>query len=179
MEWCAEGILLAVSDLGESSTIIEVFTREFGVCKGVVRGGKSKKIGPILQPGAQLNVTWRARLESHLGVFKPELIQSRFSLVMSQRDRLAGLNATCSLLRFSLPERDPHPKLYDRTINLLNFLITRSDWPLTYLRWELMLLEDMGFGLDLTKCAVTNITEDLAYISPKSGCAISKKAAGK
>lgn len=178
MEWSAEGILLSVSDLGESSTIIEVFTREYGLYKGVVRGGKSKKIGPILQPGAQLNVTWRARLENHLGIFSPDLIQSRFSLVLNQRDRLAGLNAICSILRFALPERDPHYKLYDRTINLLNFLTNSSDWPLFYLRWELMLLEDMGFGLDLTKCAVTNRTEDLAYISPKSGRAVSKVAAG-
>ena len=178
MEWSAEGILLSVSDLGESSSIIEVFTREYGLYKGVVRGGKSKKIGPILQPGAQLNVTWRARLENHLGIFSPDLIQSRFSLVLNQRDRLAGLNAICSILRFVLPERDPHYKLYDRTINLLNFLTNSSDWPLFYLRWELMLLEDMGFGLDLTKCAVTNRTEDLAYISPKSGRAVSKVAAG-
>lgn len=178
MEWRAEAILLSVSDLGENSTIIEVFTKEFGVYKGVVRGGKSRKIGPVLQPGAQLKVTWRARLENHLGVFNTELICPRFSLILNQRDKLAGLNTICNLLSFTLPERDPHPNLYERTINLLSQLIGQPDWPLFYLRWELALLEDMGFGLDLTRCAVTNKTDELIYISPKSGRAVSRGAAG-
>ena len=179
MEWSAEGLLLGVRNLGETSTIIEVFTREYGVYYGVVRGGKSKKIAPTLQPGAQLDVTWRARLENHLGVFNAELLSSRFSMVLNQRDSLAGLNSICSLLRFSLPERDPHPVLYDRTIYLLNMLTNNSNWPFLYMKWELALLQDMGFGLDLDRCAVTNQTENLQYISPKSGRAVSKKAAGK
>ena len=179
MEWSAEGLLLGVRNLGETSTIIEVFTREYGVYYGVVRGGKSKKIAPTLQPGAQLDVTWRARLENHLGVFSTEMLSSRFSMVLNQRDSLAGLSVICSLLRFSLSERDPHPLLYDRTIHLLDMLINNTNWPFFYMKWELALLQDMGFGLDLDRCAVTNQSENLRYISPKSGRAVSKKAAGK
>ena len=100
-------------------------------------------------------------------------------MVLNQRDSLAGLSVICSLLRFSLSERDPHPLLYDRTIHLLDMLINNTNWPFFYMKWELALLQDMGFGLDLDRCAVTNQSENLRYISPKSGRAVSKKAAGK
>jgi len=179
MEWQSEAILLGTRDLGENSTIIEVFTEERGAYHGVVRGGKSKRIAPILQPGAQINVIWRARLESHLGTFSVELLRSRFSLVINQRAALAGLNSISGLLRFSLAERDPHPGLYHRTIELLDSLTQTTDWPLLYLKWELALLEDMGFGLDLECCAVTGETDNLIYISPKTGRAISESAAGR
>ncbi len=178
MEWRDQGALLSVRRHGETAAIIEVFTAEHGRHAGVVRGGTSRKIAPILQPGAQLDVTWRARLDEHLGAFTVEPLQSRAAAIMSDRTALAGLNAICALLGFCLPERESHPALYRRTLTLLDLLGQTEAWPLAYLRWELSLLEEMGFGLDLDRCAVTGTTEALVYVSPRTGRAISAGAAG-
>jgi len=177
MEWRDQGALLSVRKHGETSTIVEVFTAEHGRHAGMVRGGVSRKIAPILQPGAQLDVAWRARLEEHMGAFTVEPIKSR-AAVLSDRTALAGLNAICSLLVFALPEREPHPVLYQRTQSMLDLLSTNQAWPLAYLKWELALLEELGFGLDLTSCAVTGDVEDLVFVSPKTGRAVSAEGAG-
>ncbi len=179
MEWRDEGALLSVRRHGESAAIIEVFTAEHGRHAGVVRGGASRRIAPILQPGAQLDLTWRARLDEHLGSFTVELQRSRTAAVMGNRLALAGLNAVTALLSFSLPEREAHPSLYARTITLLDLLGTSPAWPLAYLRWELALLDELGFGLDLSACAVTGAREGLAHVSPRTGRAVSAEAAGK
>lgn len=178
MDWRDQGILLAVRRHGETSAIIEVFTQEHGRHAGVVRGGTSRKIAPILQPGAQLDVTWRARLEDHIGSFAVEPLRSRAAAAMSGRLALAGLNTVTALLSFCLPEREPHPNLYHHSERLLDLLGQDEIWPLAYLRWELGLLEELGFGLDLSACAVTGATEDLAYVSPRTGRAVSSAAAG-
>jgi DNA repair protein RecO (recombination protein O) len=178
MDWRGTGILLSVRRHGETSAIIEVFTEEKGRHIGVVRGGTSRKIAPILQPGAQLDVAWRARLEEHIGSFTVEPVRSRAALVMTDRLALAGLNAVTALLGFCLPEREAHTALYRRTERLLDLLGQNELWPLAYLRWEVALLEDMGFGLDLTSCAVTGATTGLCYVSPKTGRAVSEDAAG-
>lgn len=179
MEWRDQGVLLAVRRHGENAAIIEVFTTEHGRHAGVVRGGTSRKIAPVLQPGAQLDVTWRARLEEHLGAFTVEPIQSRAGSILNDRLALSGLNAITGLLCFCLPERENHPSLYQRTVALLDLLGTSDAWPLAYLRWELALLDDMGFGLDLSRCAVTGDLDDLAYVSPRTGRAVSAEAAGE
>lgn len=178
MEWRDEGALLSVRKHGETAAIIEVFTAQHGRHAGVVRGGTSRKIAPILQPGAQLDLAWRARLDEHIGTFTVEPLKSRAAQVMGDRLSLAGLNAVTSLLAFCLPEREAHAALYDRTIALLDLIGTTEVWPVAYLRWELALLDDLGFGLDLSRCAVSGATEDLAYVSPKSGRAVSRDAAG-
>lgn len=178
MEWRDQGILLSVRKHGESAAIIEVFTETHGRHAGVVRGGASRKIAPILQPGAQLDVTWRARLEDHLGAYTVEPVQSRADL-MGDRLVLAGLNAVTALLQFSLPEREAHPPLYQRTLILLDMLRHSDLWPLAYLRWEQALLDEMGYGLDLSECAVTGAIDDLVYVSPKSGRAVSAEGAGE
>lgn len=178
MEWRDQGILLSTRRHGETSAIIEVFTPEHGRHVGVVRGGTSRKIAPILQPGAQLDVTWRARLEDHIGSFHVEPVRSRAAVAMGDRMALAGLNAVTALLAFCLPEREPHPPLYTRSEQLLDLLEQGDLWPLAYLRWEVSLLEEMGYALELDKCAVTGTQEDLVYVSPKSGRAVSKGAAG-
>ncbi|MGO4914266.1 DNA repair protein RecO [Pseudogemmobacter sp. W21_MBD1_M6] len=178
MEWRDQGALLAVRRHGETSAIIEVFTECHGRHAGIVRGGTSRKLAPVLQPGAQLDLTWRARLDDHIGTFTVEPLRSRAAYVMQDRLTLSGLNAICALLAFVLPEREAHPALYLRSMALLDMLGHTEDWPLAYLRWELALLEDMGFGLDLTRCAVTGSRDDLAYVSPKSGRAVSAGAAG-
>ena len=178
MEWRGAGILLTVRRHGESSAIIDVFTPDHGRHAGVVRGGTSRKLAPSLQPGAQLDLAWRARLEDHIGTFAVEPLRSRAALVMGNRLALAGLNAVTGLLAFCLPERAAYPALYLRTEQLLDLLGQDDVWPLAYLRWEVALLEEMGFGLDLTSCAATGATEGLIYVSPKSGRAVSAEGAG-
>lgn len=179
MEWRDQGILLSTRRHGETSAIIEMFTPEQGRHMGVVRGGTSRKVAPHLQPGAQLDVAWRARLEDHLGSFAVEPVRSRAAAAMGDRLALAGLNAVTALLSFCLPEREPHAGLYRRTEMLLDLLGQGDVWPLAYLKWEVSLLEEMGYGLTLDACAVSGATEGLIYVSPKSGRAVSEKAAGE
>ena len=171
--------MLSVRRHGETSAIVEIFTEEHGRHAGVVRGATSRKIAPTLQPGTQVAASWRARLEDHLGAFTLEPIKSRAASVMSGRLELAGLNAITSLLSFALPEREAHAPLYHRSIALLDLLGENEAWPLAYLHWELALLEEMGFGLDLSRCAVPGASEGLGYISPKSGRAVSEAGAGE
>ncbi len=179
IEWTDEAALLATRPFGETSVIIEVFSENHGRHVGVVRGGTSRKVAPVLQPGAQLSVTWKARLDSHMGSFTVEPIRSRAAAAMGDRLALAGLNAVCALLAMVLPERETHPPLYERTINLLDLLGQSDVWPLAYLRWEQALLEEMGFGLDLSACAALGTNQDLAFVSPKSGRAVSRVGAGE
>ena len=177
--WSDEGALLAARPFGETSMIIEVFTPQHGRHAGVVRGGTSRKVAPHLQPGSQIAVTWKARLNDHLGSFTIEPIRSRAAQAMGDRLALAGLNAVCALLGRVLPEREEHLPLYERTIALLDLLGQSDLWPLAYLRWEQALLEEMGFAMDLSACAVRGVNEDLAFVSPKTGRAVSRDAAGE
>lgn len=178
MEWREQGLLLSQRRHGENAAIIEVFTEAHGRHAGIVRGGASRKIAPILQPGAQLDLTWRARLEDHLGAFTVEPVKSRAASLMGDRQLLAGLNALTALLSFALPEREPHPALYARTLAVLDMMEEGPFWTLAYLRWEMALLEDLGFGLDLSSCAATGAVDGLTYISPRTGRAVSEAGAG-
>jgi DNA repair protein RecO (recombination protein O) len=177
MEWRDEGALLIMRPHGESAAIIEVFTAAHGRHAGVVRGGASRKVAPILQPGTQLDVTWRARLDDHLGSFSVEPLRARAAL-LSDRLALAGLNAVCAMLRMALPEREAHPVLWRATMPLLDAMEAGADWTPMYLRWEMLLLDELGFGLDLSTCAVTGSREDLVYVSPRTGRAVSRAGAG-
>jgi DNA repair protein RecO (recombination protein O) len=179
MDWRDQGVLLSVRRHGESAAIIEVFTEQHGRHAGVVRGGASRKLTPVLQQGAQLDLEWRARLEEHLGAYRVEPLQSRAARIMDDRDALAALNAICAMLRFALPEREPHPRLYNATLQLLDLLTTGADWPKNYLAWEVLVLEDLGYGLDLATCAVTGERDGLAFVSPKTGRAVSRAGAGE
>jgi DNA repair protein RecO (recombination protein O) len=122
-------------------------------------------------------VIWRARLEDHIGSYSVEPLQSRADL-MSDRLALAGLTSICAMLRAALPEREPHPTLWRATMALLAALGCDPGWPALYLRWEMILLEELGFGLDLSRCAATGSRDDLAFVSPKTGRAISRTGAG-
>jgi DNA repair protein RecO (recombination protein O) len=177
MEWRDEGALLSLRLHGESAAIIEVFTAAHGRHAGVVRGGASRKMAAVLQPGSQVDVTWRARLEDHIGAFTVEPLRSR-AAILSDRLGLAGLNAVCAMLHVALPERQAHPILWRMTMALLDKMASGSDWPDDYLRWELLLLDELGYGLDLTSCAVTGARDDLAFVSPKTGRAVSRLGAG-
>ncbi len=176
MDWRDEGLLLSMRPHGESAAIIEVLTAGHGRHVGVVRGGGSRKMAATLQPGTGLTLEWRARLEDHIGSFTVEPLRSRAHL-LSDRPGLAALMAACALLRVALAEREPHPGLYAVTLSLFDALGTEEGIP-TYLRWELRLLEELGFGLDLSACAVTGAVEGLAYVSPKTGRAVTRAGAG-
>jgi DNA repair protein RecO (recombination protein O) len=176
MDWRDHGILLSTRPHGETSAIIEVLTAEHGRHAGVVRGGASRKMAATLQPGTGLQLEWRARLDEHLGSFTVEPLKSR-AYLLSDRLALAGLLSACALLRVALPERESHPALWAATLSLFDSFGPEG-WTSVYLRWEVRLLEELGFGLDLTTCAVTGATEGLAFVSPKSGRAVTKAAAG-
>ncbi len=175
IEWREEGTVLSVRPHGEGAAIVELFTAGHGRHLGVVRGGGSRRMRPLLQPGAQLQATWRARLEEHMGAFTVEPLRSRAGL-LADRLALAALNSVAALLSFCLPEREAQPALYAASLALLDAL-DAPGWPLHYLRWEVGLLEEAGFGLDLGACAVTGSRDDLAYVSPRTGRAVSRAAA--
>lgn len=178
MEWRDEGFVLSARRHGESAAILDVFTPGHGRHSGVLRGGASRKMTPHLQPGTQLALTWKARLEEHLGTFTIEPIRARSAAAMADRLALAGLGAVCAMLAFCLPEREAHRALYTRSEQLLDLLGQRDLWPLAYLNWEKALLDAVGFGLDLSRCAATGTTEGLVFVSPKSGRAVSAAGAG-
>lgn len=175
MEWRDEGVLLSVRKHGEGSAIIEVFTQEHGRHAGLVRGGGSRKMSPILQPGAQLSVEWKARLEDHLGAYVIDPIKSRAVQIMADRGALAAMGSISALLCLGLPDREAHAQLYARTIDLVDALGEAADWPARYALWENALLSEMGFGLDFTECAATGVTQELVYVSPRSGRAVSRE----
>ncbi|MCC7321485.1 MAG: DNA repair protein RecO [Rubellimicrobium sp.] len=178
MEWRDEGTVLSVRPHGETSAILDVFTPGHGRHAGVVRGGVSRRVAPMLQQGADLAVVWRARIEEQLGSFTCEPLRSR-ALLFEHRLTLAGVGAVTALLALSLPERDPHPGLHAATRLLLDLAPDPAHWALGYLHWELALLEEMGFGLDLSACAVTGAREGLVHVSPRSGRAVSRAGAGE
>jgi len=175
MQWSEEGIVLALRRHGETSVILEVLTRGRGRNAGLVRGGRSRAMRPVLLAGNSVFVTWRARLEDHLGMFTAELANARAAKLMDDAFKLAGLGAVVGLALL-LPEREPHPRIYDATILLLERMEDDAVWPALLARWELGLLDELGFGLDLGRCAATGSNQALAYVSPKTGRAVSREA---
>ncbi len=175
MQWTDEGIVLGVKRHGEASAILELMTREHGRHLGLVRGGAGSRMRPILQPGNRVAATWRARLDEHLGNYTVEgleLAAASFFAVAQAVYGVTHLGALCRLL----PERDPHPQLYAALDDVLARLIdVRLAGP-NVVRFELQLLSELGFGLDLGECAATGATVELTYVSPKSGRAVSRAA---
>lgn len=175
MDWIDSAIVLHVRPHGETSAILDAFTREHGRHAGLVRGGRSRKIRPALQTGNLLKVEWRARLSEHLGFFTLELAQPYAARALDDRLALSGIGSMATLAGL-LAERDPHPALFDMAILVLDHLDDATLWLELMVRWELLLLTEFGFGLDLERCAATGTGEDLIYVSPKSGCAVSRLA---
>ncbi len=174
MRWADDGIFLLGRPHGESSVIADIFTRENGRARGLVKGGRSRRIRPILQTGNGLKLEWRARLDDQLGVYTAELTEPIASRVLDDKLSLAGVTALAALLQV-LPERDPHPRLFDAAKECLSAAGNES-FPSSLIRFELRFLDDLGFGLNLTACAATGRTDDLAYVSPKSGQAVTREA---
>lgn len=177
-QWQAEGIILNARAHGETSAIVDVLTAEQGRVTGLLRGGQSRRITPMLQPGNRVHLEYHARLDTHLGQFRMEPLRLRAGFVLHDRARLAGLSAVTALCLFATAEEDPHPALMSRTESLLDALTEGAPWYGAYLRWEISLLEEMGFGLDLSACAVTGARDGLAFVSPRSGRAVSRQGAG-
>lgn len=178
MEWAGEASVVTGRRHGENAVILTVLTRETGLICGLVPGGASTKRAAMLQPGNRVFLRWRARTPDQLGTFQVEPGRARPGL-MASAESLAGLNAVTALLGWSLAERDPHPRLADVTEALFDRMDSGAEWALDYLLWEIALLDDLGFGLDLSRCAVTGSRDGLAYVSPRSGSAVSREAAGE
>lgn len=175
MEWSDEGMILSVRPHGETGAVLELFTRQNGRHLGLVHGGRSRRLRPILQIGNHVEASWKARIADNLGHFALELRKSYAALVFDDAAALAALASIAALARL-LPERDPHPNLFEVTLFVLGYLDEREVWPALLVRWELALLEELGFGLDLTSCAASGATTELTYVSPKSGRAVSTVA---
>jgi DNA repair protein RecO (recombination protein O) len=175
MQWSDEGIILSVRPHGETAVVVELWTRNHGRHLGLVHGGRSRKLRPILQTGNHVDATWKARLADQLGHLTIELRRGFAAEVMDDPPALSALSSLTSLTRL-LPERDPHPNLYEVTLFVLGFLQDASVWPALLVRWELALLDELGFGLDLSECAATGANDQLIYVSPKSGRAVSASA---
>lgn len=175
IEWADEGIVLSVRPHGETSAIAELLTRANGRHMGLVRGGRSRRMRPVLQAGNVVDAVWKARIPEHLGNLTLELRDAHAARLMEHRAMLAGVQSMAQLIRL-LPERDPHPNLYEVTSFVVGYADDPEIWAALYVRWELALLDDLGFGLDLTSCAATSATDDLIYVSPKSGRAVSRLA---
>jgi DNA repair protein RecO (recombination protein O) len=174
MEWRDAGFVLSARRHGESGLIVELLTAERGRHAGLVRGGQSPRRRALFQPGNAVTALWRGRLAEHLGTLECELTEAHAARLLDDPDRLAALNAATALLVAALPEREPHPDLYTAFAALLGILDSASPCGAAYVAWECDLLAGLGFGLDLARCAVTGTNQDLAYVSPRTGRAVSR-----
>jgi DNA repair protein RecO (recombination protein O) len=175
MEWQGDGLILSVRRHGETSAIIDVLTRERGRHSGLVRGGRSRTQRPVLQAGNLVHLVWRARLEDHLGMFTADPQRMIVAGIIDNMARLAAVT-TITTLASLLPEREPHPRISDASLLLLDHLDDDAIWPALLVRWELGLLDELGFGLDLEKCAMSGAREGLAFVSPRTGKAVTAQA---
>lgn len=175
MEWSEHGIVTGVRRHGEADVILEVVTEHRGRHMGLVRGGRSRRLRPAVQPGNTLALTWRARLDEHLGNFQVEPVVERSATLVESSIGAFGLGLAAAHLRL-LPERDPHPRLYLALVAMLDNLDRPTLAAELMARFELLLLDELGFGLDLTCCAATGARDDLIYVSPRSGRAVCRQA---
>jgi DNA repair protein RecO (recombination protein O) len=175
MQWIDDGIVLGARSYGESSVILELFTRAHGRHLGLVRGGRSRRQQPVLQPGNRVHASWSARLDEHLGTYTVEASLSRAARLMEKREGVAGITHLAALARL-MPEREAHEGIYEAIELIADALPDVAIAAPLLVRFELEVLRLLGFGVDLSECAATGATEDLAYVSPKSGRAVSRTA---
>ncbi|WP_137388101.1 DNA repair protein RecO [Rhodoligotrophos defluvii] len=177
MHWREEGVILSVRRHGENGAIVELFTREHGRYLGLVHGARSRLKRPVLQPGNVVDATWRARLSEQLGTLAVEPVSLKAGAFMEDAAALDALLSMVALTQL-VPEREAHPRLYDASRYLLEVLDDPALWPPLMVRWELGLLQELGFGLDLTRCAGGGPDTNLAFVSPRSGRAVSAEMGG-
>lgn len=176
MNWTDEGIVLSARKHGESAAIVTLLTRDNGRHSGLVRGGSGSRARGVYQTGNLVSADWRARLSEHLGTYTCELLQPNAALLMSERLPLLALTSAAALVERLLPEREPHPDTFASLSALIEILGADGNWLPRYVEWELGLLNQLGYGLDLSECAATGTSEDLAFVSPRTGCAVSAAA---
>jgi DNA repair protein RecO (recombination protein O) len=175
MQWTDEGIVLGVRRHGEANAILELMTRAHGRHLGLVRGGAGSRMRPVLQPGNVVSVVWRARLDEHLGQYTVEGLRLRAAVLLGAAHAVYGVTHVAALVRL-LPERDPHPEVHTALDDILEHIEAAEMVAAQVVRFELQLLSELGFGLDLGACAATGTLDDLVYVSPKSGRAVSRAA---
>jgi DNA repair protein RecO (recombination protein O) len=179
-EWSDQAISLGLRRFGESKAILEVFAREKGRRRGLVHGGASQTKRAPMQAGNTLAVTWKARIDDDLGFFSlAEIERERAAVYMADANALAALSAISELLAAALPEGEAKPALYDAAETLLDTLNNEDVWPALFVRWELGLLQMLGYGLDLSSCAISGANDGLTHVSPKSGRAVRGSEAGE
>jgi DNA repair protein RecO (recombination protein O) len=171
-EWSDRAISLGLRRYGETGAILEVFAREHGRRRAVIYGGASQKKRGPMQPGNSLMVTWKARTDDSLGFFTVESENERAARFMSDAESLAGLSALSELLAAALPEGEAKPGLFDAAETLLDLFGEPEIWPALFVKWEMGLLQMLGYGLDLTTCAISGSNDGLTHVSPKSGRAV-------
>lgn len=176
MEWRDIGFVLSARRHGEGALVVDLLTAEHGRHAGLVRGGQTPRRRALFQPGNLVAAQWRGRLPEHLGMFECELVRAYAAPLIDEPDRLGGLAAAAALAAAALPEREPHGDLYLSFTALIAALDSGEDWARHYVGWERDLLAALGFGLDLSRCAATGATADLAYVSPRTGRAVSRGA---
>src|ERR1700757_4242969 len=177
MEWTDDGIVIGVRRHGETPAIAELLTREHGRHLGLVRGGASSRMRPLLQPGNSVRAVWRARLDEHLGTYAIEGTRLRAAALLASSHAVYGVTHLAALARL-LPERDPHQDIYEMLERTLDDFDEAGQAAVHLVRFELAMLAELGFGLALQNCAATGETSDLVYVSPKSGTAVSRSAGG-
>jgi DNA repair protein RecO (recombination protein O) len=175
IEWRDEAIILSARPHGESSAVVQMLTREHGRHAGLLRGGQSRKVTATLQPGNLVDAVWRARLPEHLGEWRLELLRSQAARLMESAERLAALSAAAAIIERALPERESHLECFSGLQALIDALDS-AHWGESYVVWELQLLQALGYGLDLSSCAGGGDNDQLAYVSPRSGRAVSLAA---
>jgi DNA repair protein RecO (recombination protein O) len=178
MEWEAPAIVLAASRFGEGDAVATVMTAAHGLHRGLARGGASRAGAPVWQTGNLVQIRWVARLSDQLGSFSAELIHPGAAMVMDDALTLAMLTAACAVAEGVLPEREPHPRVFEALVGLVANLPRGADMLTDLVRWEALLLAELGYGLDLTQCAVTGEKAGLAYVSPRTGRAVTAAASG-
>ena len=177
MDWQSEGYIVSTRKHGESSAIIDVLTPDYGRHAGLVRGGSSRRLRPIIEIGNKVQVQWRARLSEHLGNFVVEPIELHAATLMHDRTSLVGLNAVCAMAKTVLPERQAFPQVYAAFDVLMQNFQDVDIWPALYVRWEMGVLAALGYGLDLSTCAATGGNDNLTHVSPRTGRAVCASAA--
>jgi DNA repair protein RecO (recombination protein O) len=174
MRWTDEGIVLGSRRHGEASAILEVLTSAHGRHLGLVRGGAGSRLRPVLQPGNRVSLQWQARLEEHLGHYLVETLDAKAATFLTIPHALFGMTHLAALCRL-LAERDPHPQIHSALLGVLAVLPDPFSGAVSVVRFELQLLAELGFGLDLGSCAVSGATNDLIYVSPNSGRAVCRR----
>ena len=179
MRWSSNGIILNFSKHNEKSYILEIFTEEHGKHKGLIRGLHSKNKRSIIEPGNEVFASWSGRLETHLGNYNIEPIKLWSSHILQFKEKLSAISSICSLISLTMAESQPNPVIFFSSRKLIETISkTEKEWIKEYVFWEMQLLSEIGYGLDLERCAVTSKSSNLNYVSPSSGRAVTDEGAG-